>query len=100
MVLFYVDDILIWSQLKGEAERIFDMLAKKYKLKCTGLMEEGCEGEVTFSGRKITVMFGLVLTCGRVVRSLKLLKLPTLEKISEGDQSAPLARFTTVTGES
>ena len=32
VVLFYVDDILIWSQLDGEAERIFDMLAKKYKL--------------------------------------------------------------------
>ena len=29
VVLFYVDDILIWSQLDGEAERIFDMLAKK-----------------------------------------------------------------------
>ena len=28
VVLFYVDDILIWSQLDGEAERIFDMLAK------------------------------------------------------------------------
>ena len=53
VVLFYVDDILIWSQLKGEAERIFDMLAKKYKLKRTGFIEEGCEGEVTFLGRKI-----------------------------------------------
>ena len=69
MVLFYVDDILIWSQLKGEAKRIFDMLAKKYKLKRTGFIEEGCEGEVTFLGRKIfrtkemagknAVMFGL-----------------------------------------
>ena len=46
--MFYVDDILIWSQLEGEAERIFDMLAKKYKLKRTGFIEEGCEGEVTF----------------------------------------------------
>ena len=53
VVLFYVDDILIWSQLEGEAERIFDMLAKKYKLKRTGFIEEGCEGEVTFLGRKI-----------------------------------------------
>ena len=53
LVLFYVDDILIWSQLKGEAERICDSLAKKYKLKRTGLIEEGCEGEVTFLGRKI-----------------------------------------------
>ena len=47
VVLFYVDDILIWSQLDGEAERIFDMLAKKYKLKRTGVIEEGREGEVT-----------------------------------------------------
>ena len=69
VVLFYVDDILIWSQLDGEAERIFDMLAKKYKLKRTGFIEEGREGEVTFLGRKIfrtkemagqnAVMFGL-----------------------------------------
>ena len=84
MLLFYVDDILIWSQLNGEAERIFDMLAKKYKLKRTGFIEEGREGEVTFLGRKIfrtkemagknAVMFGLEpawLTCGHVVKSLE-----------------------------
>ena len=34
-------------------KRIFDMLAKKYKLKRTGFIEEGREGEVTFLGRKI-----------------------------------------------
>ena len=52
VVLFYVDNILIWSQLDGEAERIFDMLAKKYKLKRTGFIEQGRGGEVTFLGRK------------------------------------------------
>ena len=35
VVLFYVDNILIWSQIGGEAEAIFNMLAKKYKLKKT-----------------------------------------------------------------
>ena len=106
VVLFYVDDILIWSQLEGEAERIFDMLAKKYKLKRTGFIEEGCEGEVTFLGRKIfrtkemagknAVMFGLEPAylwscCEEFQISKGTLKLPTLEKITKRDKSTPLS---------
>ena len=106
VVLFYVDDILILSQLEGEAERIFDMLAKKYKLKRTGFIEEGCEGEVTFLGRKIfrtkemagknAVMFGLEPAylwscCEEFQISKGTLKLPTLEKITKGDKSTPLS---------
>ena len=106
VVLFYVDDILIWSQLEGEAERIFDMLAKKYKLKRTGFIEEGCEGEVTFLGRKIfrtkemagknAVMFGLEPAylwscCEEFQISTGTLKLPTLEKITKSDKSTPLS---------
>ena len=53
VVLFYVDDILIWSQIPGEAEAIFGMLAKKYKLKQTGIIAEHKAGEVTFLGRKV-----------------------------------------------
>ena len=105
VVLFYVDDILIWSQLNREAERIFDMLAKKYKLKRTGFIEEGREGEVTFLGRKIfrtkemagknAVMFGLepayLWSCCEEFQITKgTLKLPTLEKITKGDKSTPL----------
>ena len=106
VVLFYVDDILIWSQLNGEAERIFDMLAKKYKLKRTGFIEEGREGEVTFLGRKIfrtkemagrnAVMFGLepayLWSCCEEFQITKgTLKLPILEKITKGDKSTPLS---------
>ena len=53
IVLFYVDDILIWSQIPGEAEAIFGMLAKKYKLKQTGIIAEHKAGEVSFLGRKV-----------------------------------------------
>ena len=53
VVLFYVDDILIWSQIGGEAEAIFNMLAKKYKLKKTGTIAEHEPGEVSFLGRKV-----------------------------------------------
>ena len=36
IVLFYVDDLLIWCELKGVAEKVFQELARKYKLKRTG----------------------------------------------------------------
>ena len=52
-VLFYVDDILIWSQILGEAEAIFGMLSKKYKLKQTGIIVEHKAGEVSFLGRRV-----------------------------------------------
>ena len=40
VVFFYVDDVLTWSQIPGEAETIFGMLSKKYKLKQTGIIVE------------------------------------------------------------
>ena len=70
IVLFYVDDILVWSQLSGEATAIFGLLSKKYKLKQTGIIEEHRSGEVSFLGRRIfrtkacegsNVIFSLVL---------------------------------------
>ena len=91
VVLFYVDDILI---------------CKKYKLKRTGFIQEGCEGEVTFLGRKIfwtkemagknAVMFGLepayLWSCCEESQITKgTLKLPTLEKITKGEKSIPLS---------
>ena len=79
---------------------------RKYKLKRTGFIEEGREGEVTFLGRKIfrtkemagqnVVMFGLepayLWSCCEEFQITKgTLKLPTLEKITKGDKSTPLS---------
>ena len=81
-------------------------LRKKYKLKRTGFIEEGREGEVTFLGRKIfrtkemagqnAVMFGVepayLWSCCEEFQITKgTLKLPTLEKITKGDKSTPLS---------
>ena len=96
VVLFYVDDILIWSQIPGEAEAIFGMLAKKYKLKQTGIIAEHKAGEVSFLGRKVfrtkefegtnVIFFGLspeyLESCCKEFKITKGTdKLPSLERL-------------------
>ena len=53
VVLFYVDDLLIWSEDPRDAEDVYELLAKRYKLKLTGRLPEGGPGELTFLGRRI-----------------------------------------------
>ncbi|CAE6947367.1 unnamed protein product [Symbiodinium sp. CCMP2592] len=67
LVLFYVDDLLIYSEDEGEGRRFYEELRKKYKLKLTGELLQDCPGEVSFLGRRIfrrkkgerSVYFGL-----------------------------------------
>ncbi|CAE7230864.1 unnamed protein product [Symbiodinium sp. CCMP2592] len=67
IVLFYVDDLLIYSEDEAEGRRFYEELRKRYKLKITGELIQDCPGEVSFLGRRIfrrkkgerTVYFGL-----------------------------------------
>ena len=53
MVLFYVDDLLIFSEDPGEGRRFYEELRQRYKLKLTGELLQDCPGEVSFLGRRI-----------------------------------------------
>ena len=53
LVLFYVDDLLIYSEDPSEGKKVFEDLQKRYKLKLTGELHENCAGEVSFLGRRI-----------------------------------------------
>ena len=53
IVLFYVDDLLIWAENTAEARKVYEDLKKRYKLKLTGELLEGKPGEVSFLGRRI-----------------------------------------------
>ena len=53
VVLFYVDDLLIYSADPKEGRKVFDDLQKRYKLKLTGELLEDSPGEVSFLGRRI-----------------------------------------------
>ena len=53
VVLFYVDDLLIYSEDPKEGRKVFDDLQKRYKLKLTGELLEDSPGEVSFLGRRI-----------------------------------------------
>ncbi|CAE7038329.1 unnamed protein product, partial [Symbiodinium sp. CCMP2592] len=67
IVLFYVDDLLIYSEDEAEGRRFYEELRKRYKMKLTGELIQDCPGEVSFLGRRIfrrekgerTVFFGL-----------------------------------------
>ena len=53
VVLFYVDDLLIWAEDNRGALSTYEDLRNRYKLKLTGELKEGVPGEVSFLGRKI-----------------------------------------------
>ena len=53
VVLFYVDDLLIWAEDNRDAWSTYEDLRNRYKLKLTGELKEGMPGEVSFLGRKI-----------------------------------------------
>ena len=53
VVLFYVDDLLIWAEDNRDALSTYEDLRNRYKLKLTGELKEGMPGEVSFLGRKI-----------------------------------------------
>ena len=53
IVLFYVDDLLIFSEDPGEGRRFYEELRQRYKLKLTGELLQDCPGEVSFLGRRI-----------------------------------------------
>ena len=53
VVLFYVDDLLIYSEDPKEGRKVFEDLQKRYKLKLTGELLEDIPGEVSFLGRRI-----------------------------------------------
>ena len=109
IVLFYVDDILVWSQLSGEATTIFGLLSKKYKLKQTGIIEEHRSGEVSFLGRRIfrtkacegsnVIFFGLDLhylegCCAEFQIKKGTAKLASLERIvREFERKGPSERL-------
>ena len=92
LVLFYVDDLLIYSEDPSEGKRVFEGLQKRYKLKLTGEIPEHGAGEVSFLGRRIfrrsgdkRVYFGLdskyLDTCCSEYNITKPSpKLPSLEK--------------------
>ena len=110
IVLFYVDDILVWSQLPGEAKAIFGLLSKKYKLKQTGIIEEHRPGEVSFLGRRIfrtkacegsnVIFFGLDPhylegCCTEFQIKKGTTKLPSLERlVREFERKGPSERLT------
>ena len=109
IVLFYVDDILVWSQLPGEAKAIFGLLSKKYKLKQTGIIEEHRPGEVSFLGRRIfrtkacegsnVIFFGLDPhylegCCTEFQIKKGTTKLPSLERlVREFERKGPSERL-------
>ena len=109
IVLFYVDDILVWSQLPGEASAIFGLLSKKYKLKQTGIIEEHRSGEVSFLGRRIfrtkacegsnVIFFGLDPhylegCCAEFQIKKGTAKLPSLERlVREFERKGPSDRL-------
>ena len=109
IVLFYVDDILVWSQLSGEATAIFGLLSKKYKLKQTGIIEEHRSGEVSFLGRRIfrtkacegsnMIFFGLDPhclegCCAEFQITKGTAKLPSLERlVREFEKKGPSERL-------
>ena len=53
IVLFYVDDLLIFSEDSVEGRRFYEELRQRYKLKLTGELLQDCPGEVSFLGRRI-----------------------------------------------
>ena len=53
IVLFYVDDLLIYSEDSKEGRKFFEGLQKRYKLKLTGELLEDSPGEVSFLGRRV-----------------------------------------------
>ena len=53
VVLFYVDDLLIWAEDNRDALATYEDLRNRYKLKLTGELKEGMPGEVSFLGRNI-----------------------------------------------
>ena len=53
VVLFYVDDLLMWAEDNRDALSTYEDLRNRYKLKLTGELKEGMPGEVSFLGRKI-----------------------------------------------
>ena len=53
IVLFYVDDLLIYSEDSNEGRKFFEGLQKRYKLKLTGELLEDSPGEVSFFGRRV-----------------------------------------------
>ena len=53
IVLFYVDDLLIYSEDSNEGRKFFEGLQKRYKLKLTGELLEDSPGEVSFLGRRV-----------------------------------------------
>ena len=93
IVLFYVDDLLIWAEDSSDARRVFEDLQKRYKLKKTGELFEKQPGEVSFLGRRIfrrrkgdnRVYFGLdskylESCCEEYNISKSSAKLPPLER--------------------
>ena len=53
IVLFYVDDLLIYSEDSNEGRKFFEGLQKRYKLKLTGELLKDSPGEVSFLGRRV-----------------------------------------------
>ncbi|CAE7206616.1 unnamed protein product [Symbiodinium sp. CCMP2592] len=45
IVLFYLDDLLIYSEDEAEGRRFYEELRKRYKLKLTGELIQDCPGE-------------------------------------------------------
>ena len=92
IVLFYVDDLLIWAENTAEARKVYEDLKKRYKLKLTGELLEGKPGEVSFLGRRIfrkktgepCVYFGLdakyLRSCCEEYGITKVAQLPPLER--------------------
>ena len=93
VVLFYVDDLLIWAEDNRDALSTYEDLRNRYKFKLTGELKEGMPGEVSFLGRKIFrrhhgsnhIYFGLdpgyLLSCWDEFSIQKpVSKLPPLER--------------------
>ena len=106
LILCYVDDLIVYSEGPGQAEEIFKVLAKSYKMKNTGVVKPREAGTLEFLGRVIVrlsydgpILFGLkpgyLSSLGEEfqISAGKARNLPNLERLYKGQkESVPISR--------
>ena len=106
LILCYVDDLIVYSEDPSQAEEIFRVLAKIYKMKRTGVLKPREVGTLEFLGRVIVrlsydgpILFGLkpgyLSSLGEEfqISAGKARNLPNLERLYKGQkESVPISR--------
>ena len=106
LILCYVDDLIVYSEDPSQAEEIFKVLAKIYKMKKTGVLKPRETGTLEFLGRVIVrlsydgpILFGLkpgyLSSLGDEfqISAGKARNLPNLERLYKSQkESVPISR--------